>query len=617
MYQALNDMNTEQLEAIHAENGNLLIHAGAGTGKTTTIAARILFLQIEKGVSPHKIKALSFSNSAKESLSSKIQYFIKLFGQGSDIDIFTFHSFAFHIILLAIREGVHFRKYTPKILSNPLEFFYEANERIINYEDCEIYLRAIHYLQQGKNEEKIVIKVYQECPIDGDYKITGISGENIYIPYKKIHLYWSNYQKKLRQKNSIDFSTIITEVITILTQPNSTILEFLSRSIDYLIVDEYQDTSVAQEELLLLLASTKKISINAVGDSRQTIYSFNGSTVDNILTFENKISNLDLPLLPSIELKKNYRSGKHILDLANHAMNFSAIHTSNLIQAENYRNTEKEQTFLVKTPDFSLAKKFIIKEISILFSNGIEPREVAILVRKNSTYYPHANEIADLLKEKNIPFQMNLKQDISKIECYEKLAEICGFYSDLTFNQLVNLIKEDKKLIEIAQQRNKILEIILQLQSPNVETSYDVLLLISELLDYPDSIEDDENKIFINTIHSVKGLEFPYVFLLYLGDRSFPHGKYPDIEEERRILHVGITRAMKRLYILGKPGVINHSLWDECCHKQCVMKEFFSENEEEKVNIDEKLSQIFHEGRQKMKEEETKIPTDFDSLWDD
>jgi DNA helicase II / ATP-dependent DNA helicase PcrA len=617
MYLSLADMNCEQLMAIKADKGNLLIHAGAGTGKTTTIAARIVYLQIVQGISPNKIKAMSFSNSAKDSLRKKLNNFIKSTGQGSEVEIFTFHSFAFQILLLAIKEGLHSRKYPPTIVSNTLDLFYEANRKYIKFDECEMFLRAIHYLQQGKNEKKEVYKVAQECPQNGDFKLPGISGETIYLSYKRIYKYWINYQKKLKQNNLIDFPSIITEAISILSKPKSNILGYITKTIDYLIVDEYQDTSLAQEELLFTIANSKVVTINAVGDSRQTIFSFNGSTVENILSFEKKMKELGLPVMPSIELKENYRSGKQILELANHTMNFSNVHHSTLTPSTDKVDKDYEQVFLIKAPNFALAKSFVGREIRKLLEEGIQPGEIAILVRKNSEHYPYADQIAKVLEEEDIPFLVTLNKNNNGIELYEKLAEICAYYPTLSFNELINTIKQADESIVMVHEKKPLLETLLKFRNDNLESAYDVLLLISEMIDNPDSISEGSNKVFINTIHSSKGLEFPYVFLLYLSDRSFPHGKYPDVEEERRLLHVGITRAMNRVYVIGKPGVLNHSFWDECNHPVCNIKEYNSEVEEEKIDSDKELTEQYKNVRQKMIEEEESIFNNFEFLWDD
>ncbi|MFJ5762790.1 ATP-dependent helicase [Neobacillus sp. NPDC093182] len=614
IYTFTENMNTAQLTAIKAPPGNFLIHAGAGTGKTTTIAARILYLQLSMGINPSKIKGISFSNTAKNSLNEKVKEMIKLEGEGSEIEINTFHSFAFKIVLSAIKEGKHWRKHAPSIVSNAMDIFYAANKKKIDYEDCPKFYQAISFLKQGKNPNHKIYYSSKECCTKGDFLIKGINGEDIYLPFAQIKEYWANFDKRMKKLNLIDFPSLITEAIEILSKPESTVYQDLINSIDYLIIDEYQDTSVAQEVLILMLAKSKKLFLNVVGDSRQTIYSFNGSTIDNILLFKKKLEKLNVPVLETIDLEKNYRSEQRILDLANHIVNQSNLYQSNL--TANKTTVVDDNVVLVHSGRYELAANFVFSEIKTLIENGVNPKEIAVLVRKNSEYSPHGTHIANLLETEGIPYQYAVKVAQSTIELYEKALEICAFHMDMSIEELITLVGHDTSLIPITAHRTNVIDILAELRNEQCENGYEAIVHLSEKLDYPEALIEDNNKVFLNTIHSAKGLEFPYVFVLFLGDRSFPHGKYPDIEEDRRLLHVAITRAMKRVYILGQPGVRNYSFWNECNQIESKQIEYLTEKEEVFIEANEKTTEEYRRIREQMVEDEQE-EINFDEMWND
>lgn len=614
IYTFTEKMNTAQLTAIEAQPGNFLIHAGAGTGKTTTISARVLYLQLEMGISPNKIKGISFSNTAKNSLNEKIKEMIKKEGEGSEIEISTFHSFAFKILLLAIKEGQHWRKHVPSIVSNAMDIFYEANKKQINYEDCAKFYQAISFLKQGKTPDNKIYYSSKECHNSGHFLIKGITGEDVYLPVTLIKKYWANFEKHIKRVNKIDFPSLITEAIEILSNTKSPVYQYLIDSIDYLIVDEYQDSSVAQEELILLLAKSKKLFLNVVGDSRQTIYSFNGSTINNVLLFKEKMDNIGLPVLETIDLENNYRSEQPILDLANHIVNQSRLYQSNLMA--NGKNFENDNVVLVHTARYELAANYVLNEIKQLIADGIHPKDIAVLVRKNSEHSPHGTYIASLLENEGIPYQHTIKISESTVELYEKALDICSYYMDMSIEEIITLVSQDVSLVEIKSQRTKIIDILIELRNEQCENGYKATIQLSEKLDYPETENDDSNHVFINTVHSAKGLEFPYVFVLFLGDRSFPHGKYPDLEEERRLLHVAITRAMKRVYVLGQPGVRNYSFWNECKQTKAKQIEYLTEKKEVTVTANAHLSDEYRSIRESMEKDEQE-EINFDDMWDD
>ncbi|HAP34670.1 MAG TPA: hypothetical protein DCQ28_01555 [Bacteroidetes bacterium] len=295
------ELNDAQYQAATSTQGPFLVIAGAGTGKTRTIVYRVSYL-IENGVSPERILLLTFTRRAARQMLTRAT---QLRDSRCDrVSGGTFHSFANMIL----------RQHAPLI-------GYQPNFTILDQGDAEdtinVIRRQLKFDEKGRRfPQKGMLQDIYSRTIN-----TGVSVEKIVeLDYprfvddvqdmKKVFQMYLVYKKK---NNRMDYDDLLVNLVTLL-QKNKDVRERLSLKYQYIMVDEYQDTNAMQAEIIKLLALVNK-NIMVVGDDAQCIYSFRGSTIDNILSFEKLYSGCTV-----IKLEENYRSTQQILDLANAVM---------------------------------------------------------------------------------------------------------------------------------------------------------------------------------------------------------------------------------------------------------------------------------------------------------
>lgn len=590
----IEELNSEQKKAVEHINGPMLVLAGAGSGKTKVLTSRIANL-INKGISPYNILAITFTNKAAKEMKDRV---VKLIGKEAyNIQISTFHSLGLKIL-----------KENYNLLG------YEKNFTIIDSDDV---LTIIKKIMKDKNMSKD-----RYNPREIKNKISSAKNEMMSIEaFSKVEFdhniieVYKEYQKKLKNGNSVDFDDLLILPIK-LFKNNPRVLEEYQDKYKYILIDEYQDTNEAQYIFSKLLSS-KYRNIFVVGDNDQAIYAFRGANYKNILNFEK-----DYPEAKTILLEENYRSTKTILNAANSVIKNNRERKDKNLWSNNIEGNK------IKYKEVANEKEeasFVGEEIKKLLSKGVNEEEIAVLYRTNaqsrvieeemlkknikyrvigSFYFYNRKEIKDLLCY--LRLINNHKDDVSLLriintprrgigdKTIENLTELAAqnntsLYEaiekgkELEFKNLIEELTKSSESLSLTElideileksgikkelSTSKLLEDEIRLENLNefkgVTKSYEEEYGSATLGDFLDEIslvsdmsehQDSSNRVSLMTIHSVKGLEYNYVFIIGMEEGIFPHynaindGGSSAIEEERRLCYVAITRAKKELYI--------------------------------------------------------------------
>ena len=592
----MQELNSEQMKAVNHINGPMLVLAGAGSGKTKVLTNRIAGL-IENGISPLNILAITFTNKAAKEMKERV---IRLIGaEAYNIQISTFHSLGLKIL-----------KENYNLLG------YERNFTIIDSDDVLTIIKKImkdlnmskDYYNAREIKNKISSAKNEMMGLDEFSKVE--------FDHKVVEVY-RQYLKKLKNGNSVDFDDLLILPIKLFKiYPN--ILEQYQDRYKYILIDEYQDTNEAQYIFSKLL-SAKYRNIFVVGDNDQAIYTFRGANYKNILNFEKDYPEAKTILLEeNYRSTKTILDAANSVIKNNKERKDKKLWSNNPIGEKiKYKvvGNEKEEASFVATEIKELINQGVNEEdIAILYRTNAQSRVVEEeMLKKNikyrvvgSFYFYNRKEIKDLLCY--LRLINNHKDDVSllriintpkrgigektidnltnaAIENNTSLFEAISSGKELEFKKLIEeLTKESENLsltelvdnileksgIKKELMSSKLLEDEIRLENLNefkgVTKSYEEEYGSATLEDFLDEIslvsdmsehQDGTNRVSLMTVHSVKGLEFDYVFIVGMEEGIFPHynaindGSSSAIEEERRLCYVAITRAKKKLYILS------------------------------------------------------------------
>ena len=605
-------LNPSQIQAIETINGPVLIMAGAGSGKTRVLTHRYAHLVKHHNVDVEQILAITFTNKAAEEMKSRISKLLNL--KISPKWISTFHSLCVKIL----------RIHGDKI-------GYKSNFTIYDQSDSNKVIRNC------MSENNVDLKQYSPkrfqahiSNLKNSMTSPGEALENAESFFEvKVAEIYSSYEKKLIIANSMDFDDLLIKTVELL-QTNESILKFWSNKFQFIMVDEYQDTNFVQYKLVELLGSNNK-NVCVVGDSDQSIYAFRGADIRNIIEFEKDFSNATV-----IQLDKNYRSSKKILNLAN------SVISNNPRKIEKNLWTDNEDGLDISSFRFRSEKdeaRWVAEEVKSLIDSSKE-NEIAIFYRTNSqsrlfeeelrmlninykvigsVRFYDRKEIKDIIsylqflvndsdtvafeRIVNVPRRGIGESTVKKIRVYlnetgksifealesieeiknisprikGSLSEFKDLITELKSYSLQGPSKTIQKVLELTGYKMSLIKegtLESQMRIENIEEllnsafSYENLYeeAIDEpygiLRDYLESIAlfsetdklEDADRVLLMTLHNAKGLEFPYVFMTGMEENLFPHerssqGDNSEIEEERRLCYVGITRAEKKLYL--------------------------------------------------------------------
>lgn len=409
----LDGLNPAQKEAVLYTEGPLLILAGAGSGKTRVLTHRMAYL-IEKGVSPFNILAITFTNKAAKEMKERVA---GLVGEGSGIWVSTFHSTCVRILRQTIERldfSSNFVIYdsddSKRLLKNCIKDL-NLNEKYYPVSKLSTYISSY--------KDKLISPYEAKRQGEGDYNETTIA--SIY----------SLYQKRLASYNALDFDDIIYKTVELFNL-NPDILERYQNRFEYIMIDEYQDTNYAQYVLVKLLAS-KYRNLCVVGDDDQSIYSWRGADVQNILGFEK-----DFPETKTIKLEQNYRSTSTILDTANSVISHNLRRKPKTLWTE---NSEGVAIKVFKAESDLSEGTFVAEKIAERVEAGDSYGDFAILYRTNA----QSRILEDSLFKKNIPHRIlggvrfYDRKEIKDILAYLRI--IYNPKDDIAVKRIINIPK--------------------------------------------------------------------------------------------------------------------------------------------------------------------------------
>lgn len=652
-------MNPMQKKAIYNVDGPVLVLAGAGSGKTTTIIGRIVYmvmfghayystettfpvtegdikelksvlsgtgsisehlksmLQV-KPVSPQNIMAVTFTNKAAGEMKKRLES--KLGKDTAEkVCAKTFHSACVGIL----REYAMF-------------VGFKRDFTIYDEKDCKSVLKDIYKANGIKEKELHKDDVLNHISIWKDKMITpdmAISQSTISSYNTVAHLY-KEYQERLKNANAMDFDDLIGNTIRLLKE-HPDIQAELQKKIQYIMVDEYQDTNASQHELLSLLVSPEH-NICVVGDDDQSIYSFRGADVDNILNFPQEFDGTHI-----IKMEQNYRSDGNILNLANSLIGHNTKrHNKNLWT---YRNPGVMPSYTYYASDYDETDS-IVEDIKDYIAAGNNYSDVAILYRNSRLSYvieralarekiPYKivggfkfferAEVKDIIaylcvianpaddqrlkRIINVParkigaatvdkiatlaqqYKVSMMEIIRNADLYPAIAKakpaldsfikmydtMCLMANGSTLGELTqSVIKysgyrkmlEDKG-VDGKDELQNVEQVVVaaeEFEHAHIKTNLSEFLAEISLLSAVDTLSSEENKVVMMTLHASKGLEFKNVYIIGLEDSIIPSSRDDvGIEEERRLLYVGMTRAKEELHLSTAKQRHTFGAWGE------------------------------------------------------
>ncbi len=607
-----NLLNEEQEKAVLTTEGPVLVLSGAGSGKTRVIIYRIAYL-LSRGVSPENILAVTFTNKAAREMKERIVKYSGLTNSG--VLISTFHSMCAQFL----------RNEAENIGLNKNFSICDVQDQRNIIKQCLMQLN----LDEKRFVPNIVSSIIGRAKDDmisvDEFKNTAAGRQDMF--YKLVADVYELYQKILENSQNLDFGDLQFKTVEMLqTRPD--ILQKYQERFKYIMIDEFQDTNYSQYLMIKLLAGKYK-NICVVGDDDQSIYSWRGADIQNILNFEK-----DYEKTKIIKLEQNYRSTKNILETADRLVKNNKTRKNKTIWTENesgesvkYRqvlNENAEAEEIAREIEELINQGFSLNDIAIFYRTNAQSRVFEEIFRKygipyilvGSTKFYDRKEVKDVLAYLKVLINpndtINLKRIINvpargigdtTIDLIESLREgndsffdiltnICnGFYAEnvvskrisssvykfyafmteimsnintLSVKEIINLVLEKNGYMQSLYDdttiyRDSRIENVMELvsaaddyQKRYGDITLEGFLQHTALVSDVDKLNLDTPKVTLMTIHLAKGLEFPVVFLTGMEEGLFPNQKVDynkdELEEERRLCFVGMTRAMKKLY---------------------------------------------------------------------
>ncbi|NFG28219.1 DNA helicase PcrA [Clostridium botulinum] len=603
-------LNKEQYEGAITIDGQLLILAGAGSGKTRVLTYRMAHMIENIGIAPYNILAITFTNKAAKEMKDRV---ISLIGsKAENMWISTFHSTCVRILRREIDKIGYTSNFT----------IYDTSDQKVLIKEC---MKLLNINDKDISDQEILSKI-------GKAKDTMQTAQSFMrqnesnFREKKIAEAYEMYQRRLKENNALDFDDLIFKAVE-LFKSNPEVLDFYQNKFKYIMVDEYQDTNGAQYELIKLLASKYK-NICVVGDDDQCIYQWRGADIQNILDFEK-----DYPNAKVIKLEQNYRSKSNILNAANVVIVNNANRKSKVLRTEQEAG---DKIKIYRAFSDSDEGDFVSKQIAEIKSKeNKEYKDFAILYRTNAqsrifeeslrrrgipykivggTRFYDRKEIKDILaylkaivnprddvslkRIINVPKRSIGDATVSKIQEFANSFELDMWDALMEVRTIPTLTPRNANNIEVFtnlmeefMSLSETAPISILIESILKDTGYlkqleaskeiedksrieNLKELVSDAVDFEknnedkslaaylekvslvqdtDKIEEQEDTIVLMTVHSAKGLEFPVVFMVGMENGIFPGNmsfeKESEMEESRRLCYVGITRAKETLFM--------------------------------------------------------------------
>lgn len=610
----LTQLNEAQLEAVTAPYAPVLVLAGAGAGKTRVVTHRIKHL-INQGMAPNKILAVTFTNKAAKELKERVAQQCSIHNSSDLPMVCTFHGLGVFIL----KKSLH-------LLGRDSFIIYDQDdsEKVINH--------CLQKLNLSKNHGDFRAKIsHIKNNLQSLNEIKNVNLLNVY----------REYQTQLEQANALDFDDLLLFTVKLLTEVPEAREEY-SHLWQALLIDEYQDTNHAQYKIAQAL-SYKHKNIFVVGDPDQSIYSWRGANIQNILNFEE-----DFPKAKIIRLEENYRSCSNILNAANALITHNTKRLEKILKSVKgpgskiqvfIGETERREADFVAMEIFRLKQKnanLSLRDICIFYRTNFQSRtfekaltqlRIPYEIIGGLSFY-RRKEVQDILAFlrlmvfpfDGIAFERTLKlitsgigaTTLMKIKLFtleKRLPWVQACREILTNHQVKLSTKQQTELNKYIQKFDllfsayhsqtlyefitsaiHIIEYLAFLQKdPDFESRKDNLNeLIADIeewsIQFPqgsledflneislksalDEADNSDDRVNLMTIHNGKGLEFRVAFIVGMEEKLFPHASNLDenIEEERRLCYVGITRAQELLYLTAARM---RSLWKDAQYNQ-------------------------------------------------
>lgn len=570
----LNDLNEQQQLAVQHSEGPAMVLAGAGSGKTTVLTNRVAWLLSEKNIDPFSILLVTFTNKAAGEMKSRVQ---NLTGMTLPLSG-TFHSICAQVLRRHGKQiGLqnNFIIYDTDDQLSLLKQIYKDN----GFSKTEFKINAVKSAISKAKNELLSWQRYQEIAV-GRYQ------EHVAKVYKL-------YQRELDKIGAVDFDDLLNKTIDLFNQ-SEPVLQKYQRTIEHVLVDEYQDTNKAQYILSKLLTHPQN-NIYVVGDFSQSIYAWRGADYRNMLSLKTDFKNIT-----EYRLEQNYRSTQTILDAATYIISQNTNHPIlhlwtqkrqqnqiTLYEAENRKDEATRVVTYIKTHMADLP----LSQMAILYRTNAQSRAFEeAFVRAGIPYrviggqkFYERKEIKDILAY--LKLLVNESDSVShtraekigkrRLAAFQKWKET--ILKNYNFNQL-NPAKVIEEIIDITTYKKKFdpkdtedlsrLENIQELINVSSQFSDIVQLLENIALVQNDQLldvatTDSSNAISLMSLHAAKGLEFEIVFMTGMEDGLLPHSRSlfskEEMEEERRLCYVGITRAKQKLYFTYAKKQFNYN----------------------------------------------------------
>jgi len=679
----LDNLNSSQLESTLQMDGPMIVIAGAGSGKTRVLTYKIAYLMTQ-GVDPFNILALTFTNKAAREMKERIAYIVG--DEAKNLWMGTFHS----VFARILRIESH-------------KIGYTSNFTIYDSDDSQkLVARIIKELNLDKEQYKYKIIFSRISSMKNNFISSDqyINDDEMLLSDKisnrpKFHEIYKQYVERCFKAGAMDFDDLLLKTNELLNSYPDTLSKY-QNIFRYILVDEYQDTNHSQY-LIIRSLSDKFQNICVVGDDAQSIYSFRGANINNILNFQK-----DFPDSKIFRLEQNYRSTKNIVNAANSIIEYNQKRLKKNVWTN---NESGEKISVNKLLTDGEEGRFVASSI---FENKMKFQmhnsDFAILYRTNA----QSRSFEDALRKKNIPYRVYgglsfyQRKEIKDVLAYLRL--LINNDDEQAFKRIINFpargiglttlnkisieaknksvsdytfIKNYSKSSSIlnSSTKNKLLEFVVMIESIKTKLeSLDVFEITKEVLKQSglynlykndESIEgvsriqnieellngikdfvenndkgqvsvstflqdvalatdqdnesNDNNKVALMTIHLAKGLEFPFVYIVGLEENLFPSAmnlnSRTELEEERRLFYVALTRAEKKIYLShvlsryrwGKPvdseksrfiDEINEEFIEKNVIQNSIARNFSNDNQYNKVGV-------------RYKKPEKKLPSNF------
>jgi DNA helicase II / ATP-dependent DNA helicase PcrA len=603
----LADLTDPQREAVTHVEGPLLVLAGAGSGKTRVITRRVAHL-LAAGISPDQILALTFTNKAAGEMRERIETLVPRSG----IWVGTFHGFCARLL----------RKYAKLVGIDSGFSIYDQNDRLRAVKDVMDIVGWEEPGWTGEKVESLISRAKNDLvsPQAWRHQASDQRGKRLAQVYEA-------YEERLRGASAVDFDDLLVHIVRILKDHKDVRAE-LDRRFQYVLVDEYQDTNLAQYAIVRAL-SVDHPNICVTGDPDQSIYGWRGANLSNILEFEQ-----DYPGCRVVKLERNYRSTKNILSVADHLIRFNQNRKAKSLLTENPRGSSVELTIfpreteeaegvagkiagLVREGEYRFSDIAVFCRVTSLtrpFEQAFRAARIPYQVVGGVSFYERA-EVKDVMaylnlltnpkddnaftravnvpprglgktsidhltnaaRQRGIPLLAMARQARSvpaiKDKAARGLEDFAGLIDDLAVFRDRPAEEVIRELLEKTEYRqhlsnesgdngngndrlanlDELITAARQFDEEHGGASIQDFLAEITLASPIDRWDQETGAVTLMTLHAAKGLEFPVVFIVALEQGILPHARASNdgnqLEEERRLLFVGITRARRELFL--------------------------------------------------------------------